>query len=234
VPIQILIETESLLIVDKPHGWLTTPARLVDDPRPCLGRSLQKQVDAQIYPVHRLDFEVSGLTVWAKTPVAHRLAQEWFEHARVRKLYEALTEKSGIPDAVNNIQDSGWMEWTCKLERGKKRAFIADHGKASKTLARRTGEGSRGGAGDIRPAGGHPKLTRWELVPVTGRPHQLRFEMSRHGCPIFGDVLYGGAPVADPGWIALRAVELDLRGVADRLGLPEVVCVEGLTLPGQS
>jgi tRNA pseudouridine32 synthase / 23S rRNA pseudouridine746 synthase len=222
VPIPILLETESLLIVDKPHGWLTTPARLADDPRPCLGRSLQKQVGAQIYPVHRLDFEVSGLTVWAKTAAAHRVAQGWFEHARVRKVYEAMTACAGV-----GVIGGDWEEWICKLERGKKRAFIAAHGKPAKTLARRVGGG--GGVGAAEDA-----LAPWELVAVTGRPHQLRFEMARHGCPIFGDVLYGGAPSPTPDWIALRAVELDLRGLDERLGLPEVVRVEAGTLLGQS
>ena len=103
VNIQIFLETEFLYLVDKPHGWLTTPARLMDDPRPCLGRELQAQVDHQIYPVHRLDFEVSGLTVWAKDPNSHRVAQNWFEHSQVRKLYEAFSRKG--PESEE------WQEW---------------------------------------------------------------------------------------------------------------------------
>ena len=118
------------------------------------------------------------------------MAQAWFENQRMRKLYEGLT-------AVAKAGSMEWEEWTCKLERGKKRAFIADHGKPAKTLARRVGE-----------TGG---FARWELVAVTGRPHQLRFEMFRHDCPLLGDTLYGGKPVKTENWIGLHAVEAILK-----------------------
>jgi tRNA pseudouridine32 synthase/23S rRNA pseudouridine746 synthase len=159
-----------------------------------------------------LDFEVSGLTVWAKTAAAHRVAQTWFEHARVRKLYEALTDVGPGPLA--------WQEWKSKLARGKKRALVAPHGKPSTTLARQI---AREG-----------ELYKWELVAVTGRPHQLRFEMFNRGFAIFGDTLYSGkAAVAKPDWIGLRAVELDLSELpeSERLGLPVINRVEGLRAP---
>jgi tRNA pseudouridine32 synthase/23S rRNA pseudouridine746 synthase len=60
----------------------------------------------------------------------------------------------------------------------------------------------------------------WILEPLTGRAHQLRFELSRHGYPIVGDVLYGAKDIFEKG-IALRAIELDLSKVNDRFGLPE-------------
>ena len=78
-----IFENEALIVVDKPVNWLTTPAREADDPRPCLGRRLQDELGFRIFPVHRLDFEVSGLVLFAKTAAAHRLAQAWFEGGRV-------------------------------------------------------------------------------------------------------------------------------------------------------
>ena len=216
--IPIFLETEFLYVIDKPHGWLTTPARLMDDPRPCLGREFQAQVDRQIFPVHRLDFEVSGLTVWAKDPNSHRIAQTWFEHARVKKIYEAFTLKAPMLEE--------WREWKSKLVRGKKRAFVADYGKPAITLARTVGHGG--------------PFSKWELNAVTGRPHQLRFEMFHHGFPILGDTLYGGpACVSLPHslalhrWLALRAVELNLSDVpeGERLGLPAICRGPQLSLP---
>jgi tRNA pseudouridine32 synthase/23S rRNA pseudouridine746 synthase len=211
VNIPIFFENEFLYVVDKPHGWLTTPARLMDDPRPVLGRELQSQVDRQIFPVHRLDFEVSGLTVFAKDAASHRVAQNWFEHAQVRKLYEAFTRQS--PESED------WQEWKTNLVRGKKRSFAADYGKPSVTKARM-----------IREDEGFYK---WELVAVTGRPHQLRYELSHRGYPIVGDRLYGGIETNQKDWLALRAVELDLSSMATdlRLGLPEVCRAPSLELP---
>jgi 23S rRNA-/tRNA-specific pseudouridylate synthase len=97
IMIQIVSETEQMIAVEKPAGWLTTPARSMDDPRPVLGRQLQEQLDRQIYPVHRLDFEVSGLTLWAKTPLAHTRAQKWFEHGSIQKTYQALSRPARPP-----------------------------------------------------------------------------------------------------------------------------------------
>lgn len=207
--LSIIFQNDELVAVDKPHGWLTIPARLADDPRPCLGRELQLQLGRQIYPAHRLDFEVSGLTLWALTPQAHREAQAWFEHARLRKLYQAASRpKSGAPRE--------WTEWKSKLVRGKKRSFEAAHGKESVTRARVVVE--------------QPEFLRWELIAVTGRPHQLRYEMSKHGFAIYGDTLYGGESAGRDGWLALRAVEIDFSQVQNRFGLPEVLRVHDLEL----
>ena len=196
-----IFENEALIIVDKPVNWLTTPAREADDPRPCLGRRLQDELGLRIFPVHRLDFEVSGLVLFAKTAAAHRLAQAWFEGGRVTKTYRAL---SGLAPGW----PAEWTEWRSQLAKGKRRAFRAAHGKAALTRARAQRAGDQ---------------LRWTLEPRTGRSHQLRFELADHGWPILGDVLYGAEPRAPESGIALRAVSLDFEGVGERMGLPAVV-----------
>jgi tRNA pseudouridine32 synthase/23S rRNA pseudouridine746 synthase len=204
-----VFENEHIIVVDKPACVLTTPARDAADPRPCLGRALQKELGLQIYPVHRLDFEVSGLVMFAKTTRAHTQAQKWFEHATVVKTYQAVSER--LPaDAP-----ADWTEWNSKLVRGKRRTFEALHGQPSITRARVV---------DLRKH-------RWELQPVTGRPHQLRVEMFRHGAPIAGDTLYGAIEVKGALGIALRAVVLDFSGIAERLGLPARLEAAPLTWP---
>lgn len=206
---KIFFENEFAIVVDKPAGWLTTPARDAKDPRLVLGRELQARVGAQIYPVHRLDFEVSGIVVFAKTGEAHREMQGWFERGEIRKTYVAWSSAAG------SFEGNEWMEWRSRLVRGKRRTFEAAHGKESVTRARRVG--------------GRNGVFEWELMPLTGRPHQLRFEMSKHGVPILGDKLYGGAEWKREGRIALRAVKLDVSGVtANRFGLPESLVASGL------
>lgn len=203
---EIIFENEHLIAADKPHCVLTTPARDKNDPRRCLGLELQRRAGQQIYPVHRLDFEVSGLVLFAKNPEAHRIAQKWFEAALVVKTYQAVAESGAGP--------SEWEEWRSKLVRGKRRSFEAPHGSLAITRARVT---------DV-------KRGTWELQPVTGRPHQLRVEMAKHRAPICGDTLYGAKAVERPG-IALRAVRLDLTGIAERLGLPDVLEASALMWP---
>lgn len=217
---EVVFENMDLIAVDKPHGWLTTPAREATDPRPCLGRELQAAVGRQIFPVHRLDFEVSGLVLFAKTKDAHTAAQKWFEDGTIVKTYQAFSPAFGDISEWNN-----WQVWESRIAKGKKRAFEAPHGKDAETRARVIEE--------------MDKFFRWELVPVTGRPHQLRFEMYKHGFSILGDVLYGGKE-AKPAktsnrqdWIGLRAISLNLQQIApdQRFGLPPVLTVEPLELP---
>jgi tRNA pseudouridine32 synthase/23S rRNA pseudouridine746 synthase len=113
-----------------------------------------------------------------------------------------------------------WQDWKSNLVRGKKRSFIADHGKPSVTRAKSAGAAVG-------------EFLKWELQAVTGRPHQLRFEMSRRGFPILGDTLYGGAATNQKNWLALRAVELNLNKLdeKERLGLPPVCRAPSLVLP---
>ena len=163
MPVELLFENSDLVAVDKPHGWLSTPGRDPSDSRPCVGRELQSQLGAQIFPVHRLDFEVSGLLMFAKTKGAHREAQAWFEQSVVRKTYQAFSSPG-----EGDFRE--WAKWKSKIAKGKKRAFEAPHGKESMTRARMIG--------DLKD------FWLWELMPLTGRSHQLRFEMAKHGFPV--------------------------------------------------
>jgi len=130
VSIRRIFENENWVVVEKPAGWLTTPARTKDDPRPCLGLTLQAEFGRQIYPVHRLDFEVGGLVLFALNAACHRVACGWFEHGVVVKTYSALS----VPGSGEPPRE--WQEWRSKLARGKKRSYVSAHGKDSVTEAR--------------------------------------------------------------------------------------------------
>ena len=165
------------------------------DPRPVVGIALEKQLGQKIWPVHRLDEEVSGLLVFAFSAEAHRAANNWFESHQIRKIYEALTR-----DATNEFTNPAQTQtWTCKLMRGKKRAYEASFGKDCITSAMYK---------EQYPYGNRT-VGVWHLEPHTGRSHQLRFEMARHGMPILGDVLYGSPDLWEETGIALRSVLLD-------------------------
>ncbi len=219
--VPVLFENENFVVVDKPSGTLTTPSRFpAADERVCLGLELQRKLNLQLYPVHRLDFEVSGIVLFAKSPNAHRLSNHWFEARKIQKTYEALTllqDFSHLPQSIKfprqdlQIQKDKEFHWRCQILRGKKRSFESSAGKWSETIAV---------VSDIFAS----KQIYWSLNPLTGRPHQLRYELSRHGCPIIGDELYGSSQkFGDNGAIALRALRLDLSQIQDRLGLPEII-----------
>jgi len=210
-----LFENEHFLIVDKPSGWLTVPGRTGDaDPRPCLVTHLAKT--GKFLPVHRLDAEVSGIVAFAKSAEPHRLANVWFEERLIKKTYEALSEK---PVTVEFPLETT-LTWKSKLLRGKKRAYEKPFGKDCVTQAIFRGNVERDGK-----ARGH-----FKLHPLTGRPHQLRFEMAKHGFPIWGDGLYGSVSVFKEGAIALRAVHLDFKNCPghETFGLPDHIAATPL------
>jgi 23S rRNA-/tRNA-specific pseudouridylate synthase len=190
----ILFQSELFVAADKPAGWLSVPSRWGDrDERRVLGRELEEATGGRLWPVHRLDEEATGLLLFARTAAAHAAASAWFEQRLVGKTYDALTELP--PD----VPAPGRREtWTSRLLRGKKRAYESPHGKPSETRALLVGRVSVPGGDALH----------WELDPLTGRPHQLRWGLWRRGCPILGDELYGSQRAFLPGAIALRCVRL--------------------------
>lgn len=211
--LQVIFENEFFVVVDKPSGTLSVPSRLGEhEKRPILKNLLESQLKIKLWATHRLDFEVSGLILFAKTADAHRTANSWFEKQQIHKTYHAITEG----DATKATEFSQPTEWRCYLVRGKKRAFAAPYGQESITIARFLKSDSQG--------------LHWEMQPRTGRSHQLRFELSQHGFPIIGDTLYGARPQADlddieSKSILLRAVKIDFSNCPDRkkFGLPDKI-----------
>ena len=216
--IQIVFQNKNFVVCNKPAQVLSVPAREKTDPRFCLGLELQKQLNTQVFPAHRLDFEVSGLIIYALNAQAHKASQNWFIKRQIRKLYRAQTSTQNFDHWPANIpteraevktQAQAHYVWKTKILRGKKRSFESENGEWAETEA------------TVLEQNNNQVL--WQLYPVTGKPHQLRLELSRRGFPIIGDSLYGSKMQHSKAGIALEAYELDLSNVPDRLGLPEKI-----------
>lgn len=215
--LSIVFKNAHFVIIDKPVATLSVPSRFgKQDPRPVAGILLQQMIGEQVYPLHRLDEDTSGLLMFGLNSSASRHGNAWFEAHQILKTYEALS--TPLPTAELDLWQSE-QKWECKLMRGKKRAYEASFGKTSLTLAKFNGHTKRG-------------RSVWNLRPITGRSHQLRYEMARHGFPIDGDQLYGSqtAALMAPG-IDLRAFKLDFKNCAERSSfeLPEEITIQGLS-----
>lgn len=190
---QLLKRTEHWALVYKPPLWLSVPSsKGLAETRPILGLELQRDLGQQVFPVHRLDLEVSGLMIFALTQIAQRLLNQAFEQQLVEKTYMAVTEIA--PEAPNLPWDTPFTIESL-LCMGKKRAFEASHGKKSLTQAR------------CSPL--NQRYLKWILNPKTGRRHQLRFHLAQQRVPILNDLLYGGLAVTQGKGIALQAVVLN-------------------------
>jgi tRNA pseudouridine32 synthase/23S rRNA pseudouridine746 synthase len=218
-----VFQNEHFIIVDKSPNVLSVPSRLGKaETRLCLGHILEKDLGKTIYPVHRLDFEVQGLILYALTPLAQKAGNAWFEQKTIKKTYSALTKsiKKSPADFAGEKSAGDFligeeMKWTCKLLRGKKRAYESPHGKDSETRAKLEFIDESG-------------LSHWELSPITGRSHQLRYELYRHNEPIVGDVLYGSTSPFHSEGIALRAFKIDFSLCLNRelFLLPEIILLK--------
>ena len=206
---EIIFRNSHFAAALKQAGVLTTPSRFPErDRREVLGIKLQTFLGQQIFPVHRLDFEVSGLVLFALNSAAHANASAWFENRLVQKTYLALTETHSVPPPPLGEQ----FTWESRLLRGKKRAYEHAKGKRSVTTATLLEQSK----------------TRllWQLSPLTGRPHQLRYELSTHGFPILGDSLYGSRNPWKSDAIALQSTALVFPAEAvENFGLPAAIRV---------
>lgn len=183
-PIEIVHAGERCVVVDKPAGLLSVPGKLEKD---CVAARIAGMFPRATGPliVHRLDMETSGLMVLALDPEAHRELSGQFEARKVEKRYEALLDARFTPGEHTPREDplradEGEVELAMRLDVERRPWQVID------------------------PVQGRPARTRWrvlaressrirvELVPLTGRTHQLRLHAAAGlGRAILGDSLYG-------------------------------------------
>ena len=143
-------------------------------------------------PVHRLDKGTSGLMMFCYDPKALQHVQQKWKQA-VEKEYLAIVSPAPAWDDML-IETS----ISAKADRAG-RYHIDAKGRASKTEA------------FVLERKDNKALLR--LVPHTGRTHQLRVHLASLGCPILGDVRYGGKKNTR---MMLHAKTLKIKGYAMR------------------
>jgi len=88
--VEMIYEDESIVIVNKPAHYLAIPDRYIPE-RPNLVDFLKKRYE-DIFVVHRLDKETSGIICYAKNADSHRQLSKQFEERTVQKIYKVLVE----------------------------------------------------------------------------------------------------------------------------------------------
>lgn len=184
VPLEILHEDDLLLVVNKPANIVVHPtsgnwsgtllnailSHLQSD-------APTSQVQSKVRFVHRLDKSTSGVMVIAKTPEVHRALATQFEQHTITRVYDGLLW--GIP----------------KPETGMIDLAIGRDVTNSKMVSAQTNE-PKGASTEFRVSQKFgERASRVQLLPRTGRTHQLRVHMASIGYPILGDTTYGGEKV---------------------------------------
>ncbi len=179
-----------LVVVDKPSGMPSVPARTPLDPPDVAARL--GGAFGPIEAAHRLDRDTSGLLVLARTRAARSALGRAFERRDVAKRYLAVV--LGRPPAPTGEVD---LPLGPDRNRPPRQRIDMVGGKPSRTCWRLLADSAH-----VVPT------SLLEIEPLTGRSHQIRVHLAELGCPIAGDRLYGGMAEAVP--LALHAAWLEL------------------------
>jgi 23S rRNA pseudouridine1911/1915/1917 synthase len=165
---EIILENDEMIALNKPAGLLSVPDRTQSAPSL---KDLLIEKYGEIFTVHRLDRETSGVIVFAKTAVVHQYLSVIFQERQVEKIYYGIVW--GVPSTPSGIIDLPMFEHP---------------GKNGTMVVNRKGKPASTGFEVVENFGKYSFL-KFQLF--TGRTHQIRLHMKETGHPILCDPLYG-------------------------------------------
>ncbi len=173
-PLDIVYEDDYLLLVNKPHEFLSVPGKQVTASVLTRMRDYLPKAKGPLL-VHRLDMSTSGLLLVAKNEKTHKNLQKQFITRTIKKRYVALldgelTTTSGVIDLPLRVD----------LDHRPQQLVCYEHGKPAQTR--------------YEVVGVEKGKTRIHFYPITGRTHQLRVHAAHVNglhTAIVGDDLYG-------------------------------------------
>jgi len=203
IDIPIVFEDENCVVINKPVGilvhskgpfnheatvasWLKQKINIDD-----FGKTSKEQLNDRNGIVHRLDRGTSGVMICAKNQKTLKYLQKQFSNRKVTKKYIAIVH--GNPPQNHAIIDM-------PIERNPK-----------KPQTFRVGSNGKKAITEFKLIKRSKVFSLLELIPETGRTHQLRVHLSNLGMPIVGDTLYGG-PESDRLYLHSRSLKINIPG----------------------
>ena len=181
IPLEIVHEDESIIVIDKPANLVVHPAA-GNREGTLLNGLLYRYPELINLPragiVHRLDKDTTGLMVVARSLQAHHSLVEQLQARNVSRHYLALV--TGTPVAGATIRTCYGRHPTQRLKMA-----VLPRGKDAIT--------------HFRIAHKYAHHTLLDVSLETGRTHQIRVHLAHRKLPILGDPLYGGRPRLPPG-----------------------------------
>ena len=182
IDLQVIHEDNHLIAVNKPAGWLVQGDITGDMPiseavKAYIKDRYNKPGAVYLGTMHRLDRPVSGVVVFARTSKALTRMNKLFQEKAIQKTYWAITDTR--PDPLEGHLTHYLIKDT---NINKAKAFDRPSNRNKKAKKSELTYALKAGLA------GHHVL---EVHPLTGRPHQIRVQLAKIGCPIRGDVKYG-------------------------------------------
>lgn len=197
--LSLVYEDDFLIIVNKKQGLLTVPSN--PDSAETTALSILKAYVRKQHPrnnvfvVHRLDRETSGLLVFAKTPQMQEYMRTYWRQLVTKRTYVALAEGI-LPDKTGTI--TTWltedkrnaMVYSSPVDDGGQKAITHYEVLGTRVLEAPAKQGETAPASALG-ADGRPQLSLVALNLETGRTNQIRVHLASIGHPVVGDRKYG-------------------------------------------
>lgn len=181
--LEIIYQDEYMIAVNKPAGMLVHRSWLDSKETVFVMQTLRDQIGQYVYPIHRLDRPTSGILLFALSSEVARLLAAQFEKHQLEKTYHAIVR--------GYLTDEQTIDYPLLEELDK----IADKQATREPVLQECITHCRPIATVECPVAiGRYETARFslvELMPETGRKHQLRRHMSHLRHPIIGDSKHG-------------------------------------------
>ena len=160
---------EDIIIANKPSGLLSVPGRGPE--KSVCAVSILSERHSEVFTIHRLDMDTSGIMVFARHKPAQSRLSRAFQDRRVEKTYRAIVH--GKPHPPTGVIDLP----IAALSKQRPLRHIDENGREAVTAYETLDE--------------IEDKALLKLHPKTGRSHQLRLHLKAIGTPIIGDRFYG-------------------------------------------
>ena len=167
----VIYQDDYYIAINKPSGLLSNPGR-APHTHDCALTRLQAAFK-EIYLIHRLDCDTSGVLIFAKQKKAEGALKKQLQERKVQKTYNALVW--GVPKNKNGTVDLALAANPDDIPLQK----ACTQGKEAITHY------------TVLESNTEQNIALLELRPLTGRTHQLRVHLDAIDHPILGDPFYG-------------------------------------------
>lgn len=187
----LIYQDDFLLVVNKPSGLRTIPDGYNPD-LPHLSGILTRQF-GQLWTVHRLDKETSGILLFARNPDVHRHLNLQFDRREISKIYHAITAGSPLWQKME-------IDLPLRVNGDRKHRTIIDQKQGKPATS------------TVEVLARYLQSSLLYIQPKSGYTHQIRAHLAAVGFPILFDPLYNPTPnspfTGDFGRLALHALQV--------------------------
>ena len=194
----ILFEDKWLIAVNKPSGLASQASLTFMQDHAygavmCMLRNRKFQTSPQLFLIHRLDMDTSGVLLMTKKASANKGMQKLFEQKQIQKTYLAACSGEGVK--LTNVKSylGRKPDSTHQFKFG---SFDKSH------------PGVKYSETDFKLLKSSDSYKLYEVSPKTGRSHQIRVHMAEADLPILGDPFYAGEKASR---LALHAKSLSFE-----------------------